>query len=64
MTSKVQKSLYSFPNFLTNRLIPLPFKKYNIQSYIITKALYFAPLLGSNMTNANKVQSIINTSLL
>lgn len=64
MKYKVQKSLYLFSSFLTTMLIPLSFKKYIIQSYIISKALYFAPLLGSNMTNTNKVQYLINTSLL
>jgi len=38
--------------------------RYIIQSYIISKALYFAPLFGSKMTNTNKVHSLINASIL
>ena len=44
MESKVQKSLCPFSSFLTKRLMPLPFKRYITQSYIISKALLFAPL--------------------
>jgi len=61
---KVRKSLFSFSSFLFNHKVPLTFKRFIIQLYIISKALYFAPLLGSNKSNSKIVQSLINTSLL
>ena len=64
MNTKVRKSLFSFSSFLSNNKVPLIFKRSIIQSYIISKALYFAPLLGSNKNNSKNVQSLINTALL
>jgi len=61
---KVRKSLFSSSSFLFNHKVPLTFKRFIIQLYIISKALYFAPLLGSNKSNSKIVQSLINTSLL
>ena len=57
MNTKVRKSLFSFSSFLSNNKVPLIFKRSIIQSYIISKALYFAPLLGSNKNNSKNVQS-------
>ena len=48
MYNKVNRFLNSFKSFLTNNTIPLPFKKMVLQSFIISKVLYYAPLLGSN----------------
>jgi len=56
---KVRKSLFSFACFLSNNKVPLTFKRFIIQSYIISKTLYFAPLLGSNKNNSKNVQSLI-----
>jgi len=64
MNTKVRKSLFSFLSFLSNNKVPLTFKRSIIQSYLISKALYFAPLLGSNKNNSKNVQSLINTALL
>jgi len=64
MSTKVRKSLFSFSSFLSNNKVPLTFKRSIIQSYIISKVLYFAPLLGSNKKNSNNVQSLINTVML
>ena len=63
MYMKVQKSLFSFRSFLTNNSIPIGLKKIIIQSYIISKVAYYAPLLGSNKNRTARVQSLINTSL-
>ena len=59
MNTKVRKSLFSFSSFLSNNKVPLTFKRFIIQSYIISKTLYFAPLLGSNKNNSKNVQSLI-----
>ena len=64
MQSKVRKSLFSFSNFLLNNMIPLTLKTHILQSYIISKALYYSPLLGSNKTNTRSIQSLINTGML
>ena len=48
MYSKVKKSLFSLSNFFLNKYIPIAFKKKVLQSYVISKAIYFSPLLGSN----------------
>jgi len=57
MNTKVRKSLFSFSSFLSNNKVPLTFKRSIIQSYIISKVLYFAPLLGSNKNSSKNVQS-------
>jgi len=54
MNTKVRKSLFSFSSFLSNNKVPLTFKRPIIQSYIISKAQYFAPLLGSYQNNLKK----------
>jgi len=64
MNTKGRKSLFSFSSFLSNNKFPLTFKIFIIQSYIISKALYSAPILGSNKNNSKNVQSLINTVLL
>jgi len=64
METKAHKFLYSFSSFLANRLIPLPFLRDIIFNHLLllAKLLYFFALhLGSNMTNINEVQSLINT---
>jgi len=64
MNTRVRKSLFSFSSFLSNNKVPLTFKRSIIQLYIISKVLYFAPLLCSNKNNFKNVQSLINTALL
>ena len=41
----MNRSLNFFKSFLTNNTIPLPFKKMVLQSFIISKVLYYAPHL-------------------
>jgi len=60
MNTKVRRSLFSFTSFLSNNRVSLTFKRSIIQSYIISKALYIASLLGSNKNNSKNVQSIFN----
>jgi len=55
MNTKVRKSLFSFFSFLSNNKVPLTYKRSFIQSYIISKELYFASLLGSNKNNSKNV---------
>jgi len=46
-----------------NSKIPIPFKKIIINSYVLCKVSYFAPLLGSNKTRTNNTQKLINKGL-
>ena len=64
MNTKIRKYLFSFFSFFIHNKVPLTFKRSIIQSYIISKALYFATLLGSNKINSKNVQSLINITLL
>ena len=41
----------------------VPFKKIIINSYVLSKVSYFAPLLGSNKTRTNNTQKLINKGL-
>ncbi|OUM66048.1 hypothetical protein PIROE2DRAFT_6845 [Piromyces sp. E2] len=45
--------------------MPLAFKekKKVLQSYVISKAIYFSPLLGSNKHRTARIQTLINTGL-
>ena len=42
MNTKIRKYLFSFFSFFIHNKVPLIFKRSIIQSYIISKALYFA----------------------
>ena len=64
MYVKVNKSLNSFRNFLTNNTVPIPFKKMVLQSFVISKALYYAPLLGSNKNRTARIQSLLHKGML
>jgi len=64
MYVSTRNSLYSLNRFFWNRNIPLIFKKQVLQSFVISKALYYAPLLGSNQKNTKKIQTLINTGML
>ena len=64
MYKKVNNSLYSLRNFLLNNSIPIGLKKIIIQSFVISKVLYYAPLLGSNKNRTSRVQSLLNTGML
>ncbi len=64
MYNKVNRSLNSFKSFLTNNTIPLPFKKMVLQSFIISKVLYYAPLLGSNKIRTARVQTLVHKGML
>ena len=63
MNNKVNNALFSVSNFLRNPRIPIPFKKIILNSIVITKVSYFAPLLGSNKEHSRQVQSTINIGL-
>jgi len=63
LNNKVLKALYSVKNFLRNPRIPIPFKKIIINSYIISKVSYYAPLLGSNKTRTYNAQKLVNKAL-
>ncbi len=63
LNNKMLKTLYSVRNFLMNPRIPIPFKKIIINSYVISKVSYFAPLLGSNKIKTNRAQKIVNKGL-
>ena len=60
MYVKVSKSL----NSLTNNTIPIHFKKMVLQSFIISKALCYALLLGSYKIRTARVQSLLNKGIL
>ena len=60
MYVKVNKSL----NFFKKYTIPIPFKKMVLQFFIISKALYYAPLLGSNKNRTAKVQLLLRKGML
>jgi len=64
MYTKVNRSLNSFRNFLTNNIIPLPFKKMVFQSFIISKVPYYVPLLGSNIIRRARVQTLVHKGML
>jgi len=64
MYNKVNRPLNSFKNFLTNNTIPLPFKKTVLQSFIISKVLYYVPLLGSNKIRTARVQTLVHKGML
>ena len=64
MYKKVNNSLYSLRNFLLNNSIPINLKKIIIQSFVISKVLYYAPLLGYNKNRTSRVQSLLNTGML
>ena len=63
LNSKVTKVLFSVSKFLSNSKIPIPFKKIIIDSYVLSKVSYFAPLLGSNKARTNNTQKLINKEL-
>jgi len=63
LNSKVTKALFSVNKFLSNSKIPIPFKKIIINSYVLSKVSYFAPLLGSNKERTNNTQKLINKGL-
>jgi len=61
--SKVKKSLFSLSHFFSNKHIPIALKKKILKSYVISKAIYFSPLLGSNKIRTRRIQSLINIGL-
>jgi len=63
MNNKVNNALFSVSNFLRNPRIPIPFKKIILNSIVISRVSYFAPLLGSNKNHSRVAQSTINTGL-
>jgi len=64
MYKKVNYSLYSLRNFLLNNSIPIGLRKIIIQSFIISKVLYYAPFLGSNKNRTSRIQFLLNTGML
>jgi len=63
MHFKVRKSLLSFTRFFSNKLIPIAYKKKVLQSFIISKVIYYSLLLGSNKSRTARIQTLINTGL-
>jgi len=63
MHFKVRKSLLSFTCFFSNKLIPIVYKKKVLQSFVISKVIYYFPLLGSNKSRMARIQTLINTGL-
>jgi len=64
MKNKVNIVLYSVSNFLRNPKIPIPLKKKIIlNSIVISKVSFFAPLLRSNKKHSKQSQSTINIGL-
>ena len=63
MHFKVKKSLLSFTRFFSNKLIPIVYKKKVLQSFVISKVIYYSPLLGSNKSRTARIQTLINTGL-
>jgi len=47
-----------------NNTIPLPFKKMVLQSFIISKVLYYAPFLDSNKVRMTRVQALVHKGML
>ena len=64
MYTKMNRSLYFFNNFLSNRSIPIGFKQLVLQSFIISKVIYYSPLLGSNKKRTSRVQSLVHKAIL
>jgi len=64
MYKKVNNSLYSLRNFPLNNSIPIGLKKIIIQLFVISKVLYYAPLLGFNKNRTSRIQSLLNTGIL
>jgi len=58
---KVRKFLLSFTRFFSNKLIPIVYKKKVFQSFVISKVIYYSPLLGSNKSRTARIQTLINT---
>jgi len=61
MHFKVRKSLLSFTLFFSNKLIPIAYKKKVLQSFVISKVIYYySPLHGSNKSRTARIQTLIN----
>ena len=58
MDFKVRKSLLSFTRFFSNKLIPIVYKKKVLQSFVISKVIYYSPLLGSKKSRTTKIQNM------
>jgi len=63
LNSNLNVKLNSYFRFLINKSIPLPLKKYVLISFILSLALYYAPLFGSNKSRCSIAQKIINRGL-
>ena len=65
MHFKVRKfpSFFHFRVSFQNKLIPIVYKKKVLQSFIISKVIYYSPLLGSNKSRTARIQTLINTGL-
>jgi len=59
-SSRICKDKYEEAIISQNSKIPIPFKKIIINSYVLSKVSYFAPLLGSNKVKINNTQKLIN----
>jgi len=63
LDTKVTKALFSVSKYLSNSKIPITFKKIIINSFVLIKFSYFAPLLGSNKARTNNTHKLINKGL-
>ena len=63
LNNKVSKALFAVRKFLNNPSIPIPFKKTVLNSIVISKVSYFAPLLGSNKKRSERAQRTINKGI-
>ena len=63
LNSNLNVKLNLYFQFLINKSIPLPLKKYVLISFILSLVIYYAPLFGSNKSRCSKAQKIINRGL-
>ena len=59
LNSNLKIKLISYFRFLINKSIPLPLKKYVLISFILSLVLYYAPLFGSNKSDALKLKKLL-----
>jgi len=63
LNNKVLFALSSVKRFLSNPYVPIPYRKTVLNSIVISRVSYFAPLLGSNKSRSRSAQSIVNKGL-
>jgi len=63
LNSNLNVKLNLYFRFFINKSNPLPLKKYVLISFILSLAIYYAPLFDSNKSRCSKAQKIINRGL-